>query len=595
MDLSKAMKNLQEVKKANSKEIAEVAKMLREKKSLKEGIIDDLQKGKPSEKRDGSKVEIDKAVKEEKEIVTENEIDAVKSRMGVGMFSDEDQEKYYHDTVKDTNGTFYDRYKIDGKLYDVLGNEIKESCETCNKEDLEEEKKNLTELRHVEKKVIVKGYDFSELSEGIQERLIKEYFKNSGSRDSQSDSTPEDLIKKDIEKSFIEEVVNSTIFGKVETWGYLGRDTEEDAIEGMSFYCNCPLDAISKDLEWDETYYKSIEEDGHLGGRWGIISTEILKHLSKYTNYDELPKSTKREIISKLDSDVEKAKELVKVYREKTSKALEEISDSITDFKKLRNKPAIEKLQKFWYSEDGSVIISKDKAKIVEGEVNESLITEAPVNLEFDHGYDVYKYDDLSDSGKVNAFSSTERSRKNEYERTFNILKERITEMVETELSNVGLKIRTSTAEYDEPLRVISYNKGELDRVSISLDTDSLIEYAKSNNINLEPNENRSPGATLSIQLGSRKYFEVNLSNINAVDDKNSYRGYREDEEVRKQLDNELNLDLKGLLRKVIRIEKQFRDAIDDDFRNRMTTDKKLKRREYDKLGNVYKDKKNEK
>lgn len=39
--------------------------------------------------------------------------------------SEENQDKYYDHSEIDTNGTTYEVYKIDGKCYDVLGNEVK--------------------------------------------------------------------------------------------------------------------------------------------------------------------------------------------------------------------------------------------------------------------------------------------------------------------------------------------------------------------------------------------------------------------------------------------------------------------------------------
>lgn len=39
--------------------------------------------------------------------------------------SSEDENKYYHETRIDTNGTFYDVFKINNVMYDILGNEVK--------------------------------------------------------------------------------------------------------------------------------------------------------------------------------------------------------------------------------------------------------------------------------------------------------------------------------------------------------------------------------------------------------------------------------------------------------------------------------------
>lgn len=664
MDLSKAMRNLQEAKRDNSKEIAKVAKSLKENKSLEEGIIDDLQKGKPTEKRDGSKSEIDKAVKEDKEL------DAVNKNRGIGMMSDEDQEKYYYDTYKDTNGTFYDVYKMDGKLYDVLGNEVEEKTEAKLNEDqyeaerrkgrpnikelasqifedeaeswkdeavnandeadfinktvaeiasennlrdnaakqvcsiiykkaissISKNEKKLTELRHVDKKKIVKAYNFSELDSGIQKKLINEWFKYSARRDQVNrDMSPKDMVKQDINEQFINELKETTIFSLNSIYDRLYNDDEtiKNILEYTYFDTKIKLNQLSSELTWDNERNNedtTIDVSGSVKG-WSSIGNKILESLSRYTNYDELPKATKKEIISKIKTEMDKVEPLLVTYKEKMKKALEEVDNTNTDFEAIKNKPAVEDLSKYWYTEDGIKIISKDKAKVVEGEVNEALITEAPVNLEMDYGYDVYSYDDLDDYAKRNAFSSTERSRKNEYEKTFNVLRDRIIEMTTEEVNKVGLKLDSNM---DEPIQVRSWNKGQIDSIYVYLDPDSLIEYAKSNGIELKEGEGRKPRALLSIGP-DREIFEINLNNINVVADENAYQGYREDETVRKALRQELELDLKGLLRKIIRIEKQFKDAIDDDFRNKLSTDKKLKRREYDSKGNIYRDKKNEK
>lgn len=672
MDLSRAMRNLQETKKANSKELAEVAKTLKENKFLKEGIIDDLQKGKDTDKRDGSKAEINKAVKEEKEIIEE-----VKQNV---QMSEEDQDKYYFDTYKDTNGTFYDVYKIDGKLYDIFGNEVKEKTEAKLTEDQYEaerrkgrtpnaktlakqvrdddldyfntildkyknpmsfindmapeiaaeynlsaskanvvasevyrlaeqesgkevkEEKKLTELRHVDKKKIVKAYDFTELSDGIQKNLIDHYFKYNTSRGRRTSDSPKDLIIDDLNDQFSGALESATFFKGDRL--FRSSDSErslEKIINDGWFNTDISLDQLSSELAWDNDYYTKVEVNGALGeGSWSFVGKKILEKLSDYTNYDELPKSTKKEIIVKIKENVEKAKSIITEYHGKTQEALSNATDSISDFEKLLNKPAVDELSKYWYTEEGTKIISKDKAKVVEGEINEALITEAPVNLEMDFGYDVYSYDDLDDWGKKNAFNSTERSRKNEYEKTFNILKDRITEMVNEEVTKAGLKLDSSV---EESVQVRSYDKGSLSSVYVYIDNKSLIEYAKANGIELQPKSEteygeKEPECMLEIGFngrGGRSYFEIRTRFINSVKDDNAYGGYREDDEARKELRNEIELDLKGLLRKVERIEKQFRDAIDDDFRNRLSTDKKLKRREYDSKGNIYRDKKNEK
>ena len=352
MDLSKAMRNLQESKRDNSKEIARVAKSLKENKSLEEGIIDDLQKGKPTKKRDGSKAEIDKAVKEDKEL------DAVNKNRGIGMMSDEDQEKYYYDTYKDTNGTFYDVYKMDEKLYDVLGNEVEEKTEAKLNEDqyeaerrkgrpnikklateiyedeaeswkdeavnandeadfinktvaeiasennlrdnaakqvcsiiykmaissISKNEKKLTELRHVDKKKIVKAYDFSELDNKIQKNLINEWFKYYARRDQVNrDMSPKDMVKQDINEQFLNELKETTIFSLNSIYDRLYNDDEtiKNILEYTYFDTKIKLNQLSSELTWDNERNNedtTIDVSGSVKG-WSSIGNKILESL----------------------------------------------------------------------------------------------------------------------------------------------------------------------------------------------------------------------------------------------------------------------------------------------------------------------------
>lgn len=60
---------------------------------------------------------------EDTKIDVEQKVEEAKSISNVKFpLSDTDKEKYYYDTKIDTNGTFFDVYRIDGKDYDFIGN-----------------------------------------------------------------------------------------------------------------------------------------------------------------------------------------------------------------------------------------------------------------------------------------------------------------------------------------------------------------------------------------------------------------------------------------------------------------------------------------
>lgn len=59
---------------------------------------------------------------------TEQKVEEAKSVNNIKFpLSDADKEKYYYDTKIDTNGTFFDVYRIDGKDYDFIGNLVENS------------------------------------------------------------------------------------------------------------------------------------------------------------------------------------------------------------------------------------------------------------------------------------------------------------------------------------------------------------------------------------------------------------------------------------------------------------------------------------
>lgn len=477
---------------------------------------------------------------------------------------------------------------------------LKEDCENCEEipEELEEDK-TLTELRHVDKKVVITAYDFDELENETQEALIRRYFNYHSSKKPDYSQTPVELTKDNVIDKFKKAVVDSTIFTECRVYNYLFDKDIKEAYEYLTFYLNCKMTDLSDKLEPDSEYHQDMRINGSLEG-WSPIRNKIIDDLNDGSNFSELTKAEKKEIISVIDQSVQKAKELIEEYRRLGEEEVEKANNPNVDYKALINKPAIDYCKEYWYDKNGKQIIQKSKAKVIDEnpQVGESLITEAPVSLEIDQGYDVYSYDDLDDYGKKNAFSSTERSRKNEYENTFSNLRPKIIEAVKSELSKANLELKKT----DEPIQVRSWDKGFLNGVYVYIDSDSLIKYAKENGIELQPKVEteygeREPQCYLEMVFQSERYrgtgFSVNLDNINTTKSERGY--YSDDDTTRKALRQELDLDLRGLFRKISRLEKEFKDSIDNDFRNRMSTDRKLKRREYDSRGNVYRDKKNEK
>lgn len=484
--------------------------------------------------------------------------------------SEKDQEKYYKETRKDSNGTFYDVYEIAGDLYDITGNEIKEA------------KKPLTELRHVDKKIIVKGYDFSELNKELQERLIRVWNKNNPGKMDNSISNISDLIKRN---GFTE--LNSKLKElKVmipNWWGLFDKDKE---VENFRCFADRELiPTLSNKLEVTNEYASSRDLTGFVGkvSYETPFTSAVLNVLREDTNYTELEKSDKKEIVSKLNKISDEAYKAYKEIYNKVYNQLKDNSKSIEDLDKMKNKPAIDDLSQYWYTEKGEKIIAKKEAKVVEGEVNEALITEAPVSLELDQGYDVYSYDDLDDYGKERAFNNTERARRNEYDKKSNELREKIKQLIKDTVNPLGLEITNDRIDIEIT------HKDLLLSVTFPFTSESIIKYAKNNGIELKnmeaDTEKGYPYATAEIVLsGYRHGLMLHLS----VDSNN------EDDKGRKALYDELTMDLEGLYGKIKRINDNFKKSIDDDFKNRLSNDRKYKRKEYDEFGNVYKDKKNE-
>lgn len=442
--------------------------------------------------------------------------------------------------------------------------------------------KKLTELRHVDKKVIVKGYDFKELPKERQEKMIDDYNKRNG-RTSDKKTRISDL-RSDIGDRFKKEILEKTIYN------YASCSVYED--EGIT-YANiggnlselCPKLSSELKLNNEDGYYATSNIYGNYlkNTDWGDANTKILELLKTETNYRELDKSTKKEILLKLQSEKEKAREITDELNKEYMEKLKEIEEeSGLSFDKV-NEKAISELSEYWYTEDGDKIIEKSKAKVVSN-VNENLLKEAPVDLEFDRGYDVYSYDDLDDYAKANAFSSTERSRKNEYDKRFGELEKRILDATIPVFEKAGLKVIQNGEDKYSSTCVKTFNKGTIDSVLWILDPASVEKYAKDNNIDLEGHK-----VTFAyVSLYERKHGYGFSLNINV-----RYEGieYSSDLKGDKDLEKEIEMDVEAVQNIVPRIDKQFKQEIDDEFKNKMSTDRKLKRREYDSRGNVYRKK----
>lgn len=456
------------------------------------------------------------------------------------------------------------------------------------------ETKKLTELRHVDKKVIVKGYDFKELKKDIQETLIKRQNERKGRKS----TINKDEIKKqavmdiasETEKNIKEQTiigapaVSYSMSGSIHKNNYL-YDGEIDDTASEFF----PKLSDKIELNDSNGYYSKMELRARFYSDWGINYEEkILSILKNETNYRELEKADKREILLKLKTEVEKASKIIDEANAKIPEELENIEKETEPSYGIVNNKAIQELSEFWYTEGGCTIIEKSKAKVV-GNVNESLLTEAPVDLEFDRGYDVYSYDDLDDYAKSNAFDSTERARKNEYERKFLELQDKIFETTVPVFEKVGLEVipppEGGKSSWSDDSGCYSLDKGYLTRVDYMVTPESLTNYIKANNIPIDLEQNKISFAYVRVALDRNfRYtfsFTVRFEGVT----------YSEEVEGYKDLQKEVELDLEGIVNKITRIEKQFRQDIDDDFKNRLSTDRKFKRREYDSRGNIYRKK----
>ncbi len=550
---SDAVKELTSVKFADPEK--NVGK-LKESKNLKEGIISTL-----------------------------DEIADKASELGYEVMDDENDEGktilvYKPESTEEDNFDDYDN----SELYDYLAtiSNVRYQVDNNDPSTLaiwikELDEKKLTELRHVDKLVTVVGYDFSELSETIQNDLLSRYYRKN-SKDSKPKSLKE-MVADDVKEKLSKEIKEKYGF---DTKIYLQTFDKPD-LDGSIRVENREFDPAIFSQNLKSEYYgndegkNSIGEvSGYLDDSYSSLDRNLIERLKQYTNYTELPKSEKREILGKISQMREDLKDMVAKARAKYDEDLKNYGDSsMADFDKIQNKKAIEELSKYWYDKNGSRIVSKDNAKVVDLPKDEAKkLTEAPVGLEFDQGYDLYNYDDLDDYAKNNVFNNSERARKNLYDKNLSVLQDRVKSLVNEDLNKVGLKVDTSRG-----VDIRSYDRGEISGIYIVLDQASLLKYAKDNGIEVG---DKTPSATVIISKGGMRGWSLDIS-IAGLSEQ-----YHESPEE-KQLREELVLDLEGLPRKIFRLVKQFETEMDDEFKNKLSTDRKYKRREYDRLGNVYK------
>lgn len=483
-----------------------------------------------------------------------------------------------------------DLNKAMNKLKESKKSESNKLAKLVEKKEIKKEsveEKKLTELRHVDKKVIVKGYDFKELSKEIQDQMINKYNRDN-KRISSKDTLVSDL-KQSAKENLDKEIKANTIFTYTDCSVYNEIEYAKAGLKRSEILEAFPEVKLKEEIDMDSI----LQERGAITGyyqkeeSWDGIDKKILQFLKADTNYKEIPKADKKSILLEIKESMEKAEELLNAANEKFVKDLEEIKASDSTEDKLNSK-AIEEFSKYWYTERGEKIVSKEKAKVVNN-IDESLLKESPVDLEFDHGYDVYSYDDLDDWGKRNAFNSTERSRKNEFDRTFNELEKKVMELGETELNKVGLKMIPKDPEKWNRTSSASNYKQEMDRVDYVIDPESLNQYAKNNGVELE---HPVSFAYLDFRKSYHSYRGTDYNmNINI-----DYEGvdYSDQEKGDRALKKELELDLESLEDKLEKLVNDFKGAIDDDFRKRLSkdsTDRKLRRREYDSRGNIYRKK----
>lgn len=441
--------------------------------------------------------------------------------------------------------------------------------------------KRLNEVRRVEKKRIVVAYDFNELDEKVQEMVINRYKRRNNIKD---DSTYEDIIKdktklelinKLSKLSFIDREEISNI--KVPYYICGNNGSKEDRLKDMESYFSLPysinLKDLHPDLENEEGYTDSeIKFYEDIKGYNGFEDV-VLRTLYNRTNYPEISKSSKKEIQAKINKFIE---DVCKIYEEVADycdKLKDENVDSISELKRLRNEPIIKELSNKWYTEDGSAICSKKDAKVVKTEsINESLLTEAPVNLEFDDSFDVYSYDELDDRAKERAFSDKKHLANNLYGKRWPALREQIKQQVEEYFEKQG--ISNPNVDVDDEI------------IYVDINSDDLEKYAKSNGIDTSKFNKKMSRARVRIgMVGSPKFTTEVSSGYSYFDNGLSDEEYKEVSSTAKELEKELKMDLEGIYNQIQRTIKKAHDQADSDYRDKMSK----QRKEYTKDGREYK------
>lgn len=489
----------------------------------------------------------------------------------------------------------------DEEVSDSENEEISDNEEMNNEEDLEEPSeeneeeeevrnesldlknvaKRLNEVRRVEKKRIVVAYDFNELDEKVQEMIVNRYKRRNNIKD---DSTYEDIINDKTKLELIDKLSKLSFIDRREIYNirspyYIcnNKESKEDRLKDMESYFSLPysidLKDLHQDLENEEGYTDSeIKFYEDIKGYHGFEDV-ISKVLYDRTNYPEISKSSKKEIQIKISKFIE---DVCKVYEETADycdKLKDENVDSISELKRLRNEPIIKELSNKWYTEDGSAICDKKDAKVVKTEsINESLLTEAPVNLEFDDSFDVYSYDELDDGAKERAFNDKKHLANNLYGKRWPALREQIRQQVE---------------EYFEKQGISNPNVDVNDEIIyVDINNDDLEKYAKSNGIDISKFNKNSSRARVRIGMTRSPKFTAEVSSgYSYFDNGLNDEEYKEVSSIAKELEKELKMDLEGIYNQIQRTIKKAHDQADSDYKDKMSK----QRKEYTKDGREYK------
>lgn len=455
--------------------------------------------------------------------------------------------------------------------------------ETPRHESLEtnlDNSKRLDEVRRVERKRIVIAYDFNELNDEIKEKMISRHRK-------EGTNSYEDIVKEESELQFKKKFAqfsfitndignySGSLFYYFKDDGEMGKN-KEAFVKECSSRIDLPMEInfsdLSSDLVGDE-YTEGFGEDKEtkrhdkIRGRFSLtgysynLKENVMHTLYDDSNYPELPKASKKVIASKINEIIEQVRETFGELFDYMKDLMSKNIDSISELKKLQDKPIIEMLSQYWYTEKGSEICNKKDAKVV---ANESLLTEAPVNLEFDDSFDVYNYNELDDNGKRRAFSDKKHLADNLYGKRWPELRNKIEEYLKDYMSKLGIEAKVDVRDENAYIQIYE---------------EPLLKYIKDNGINAEKGDSTNwngevydAGATIKIGMvgGYRNKFNVSLSNIKGDS---------------KDLVNELTMDIEAVYNNIMRMIKQAHEQADADYKAKMSKQNK----EYLKNGQEYK------